>query len=141
MSFAKSLQRRKFKAFFKSKEATESTVEFLKYFIIPFAKNWNPLASVDDAISVFFSIENRKFFLGTANTDFKMPGRLMIPANYPKPGYIPHWVKAGAKLIIAVDRIDNRAKIDVASGEEELTFILTRPEFEFLKDKVEIKEI
>lgn len=127
------------KKFFGASGASESAVELLQMFILPFSRMWDSKASVDDALAAFFATEDRKIQSGRARINFLMPGLWMREGGMPKKRYKNRSVKAGTELLIVVDRKDQTAKIDVLVGGVEHTFLLTRGEFEYLKDKVVLR--
>lgn len=137
--------KRKLKSFFrvnKSNEASDTAAELLEKFILPFAKHWNPLASVDDAIAAFFAMDERKFFWGKALKDFKLPGSHLKAGNREIRMTDPalRLIKKNQMLLLAVDRKDQSARVGIERDGKELTFKLTRAQVEFLKDHIEVKE-
>ncbi len=132
----------KLKAYFKTKDTSEHAVEFMRMFILPFMKVWNPDASIDAAVEAFFGMNDRKFFYGVARRDFDMPGYYMKAGNRPvvrSMGGLRAIVK-GQQMLLAVDRRDNTARIDVVMNGKDCTFKLSRAELEFIKDYVDVKE-
>ncbi len=132
--------KQKLKTFFKTREGSDTAVELLRMYILPFLKGWDPNASIDDAIGAFFGIEDKKFFNGIAKRNFKMPGEYMVPAARPTRKFKDRTVLKGQKMLIVIDRKDQTARVDIIINHKYLTFKLSRPEVEFLKDYVEIKE-
>ncbi len=131
----------KLKSYFKTKDTSETAVEFMRMFLFPFMRSWNPDASVDQALEAFFGSKDRNFYSGTARRNFEMPGYYMKAGNRPvirsTDGYRD--VVKGQTMLIAIDRKDQTARIDVVMEGKDCTFKLSRAELEFIKDYVEIK--
>lgn len=132
--------KQKLKSYFKTRESSESAVELLRMFILPFLKVWSPLASVDDAVMAFFATADRKFYHANAKRVFKMPGSLMVAGNRPIARVGERGVAKGQYMLLAIDRKDQSARIDINMVGKERTFLLTRAELEYIKDQVEVKE-
>lgn len=138
--------KRKLKNFFvgqknSKQEASESAVELLRMFILPFMKAWNPRANVDDTLAAFFSLDDRKIYHGNAKKPFKMPGEYSITAaRFGRKAPIRD-VSKGQYMLIVADRKDMTAKIDIELLGKNRTFKLTRAELEYLKDRVEMREV
>ncbi len=109
-------------------------------FILPFMKAWDPKASVDDAVAAFFAIEDRKFYHGNAKKSFKMPGQILIAGNRPVPRFGAREVTQGQYMLLAVDRRDQSARVDIRLTDKDRTFLLTRAELEYIKGNLEVKE-
>ncbi len=110
-------------------------------FILPFMKAWDPNASVDDAAMAFFAVNERKFYHGIAKRAFRMPGRLLLAGNRPTSRSSARAVVQGQYMLLAIDRVDQNARVDIRLGDKDLTFLLTRPELEYIKDQLEVKEV
>lgn len=132
--------KQKIKTFFKNKDTSDASVEFLRMWLMPFMKRWDPHAGVDDAIGAFFAVEHRKVYHGNAKRGFKLPGQYMKAGRVPTKRFGPRDVTKGQYMIIVVDKKDQTAKIDINLAGKERTFLLSRAELEFLKDQVEVKE-
>lgn len=130
----------KLKGFFKTRDTSENAAEFLRMFIVPFIKAWSPEATIDDAISAFFAVDDRRFYHGKALQAFRMPGEVMICGNKVARRISDRRVVLGQYMLLAVDRRDQTARIDITIAGTYRTFRVTRPELEFIKDYVEIKE-
>lgn len=130
----------KVKTFFRNKDTSETSVELLRHFILPFMRLWNPNASVDDAIAAFFAVNERRFYHGTAKKPFMMPGHLMKAGDRVSRLKGPRNVTKGQYMLLAVDRKDQNARIDIKIAGKDKTFKLSRAEMEFLKDYVEIRD-
>lgn len=128
--------KQKLKTFFKTKDSSEHAVEFLRMFLIPFIKMWDQNASVDDAIAAFFSVNDRRFFHGTAMRDFKMPGLYAKAGDVWRKKLGARNVRKGQYMLVAADRKTQDARIDITIDGKYLTFKVTRAEFEFIKDYV-----
>lgn len=132
--------KQKLKTFFKAETSSESAVELLRMFIIPFMKKWNPRASVDDALAAFFSLDDRKIVEAVAKRAFKMPGQYLLAGASGTYKHPYKEIKKGETMLIVVDRKDGTAKIDVIIDGKTRTFKLKRFEFESLKDWVDITD-
>jgi hypothetical protein len=133
--------KRKLNSFFKTKRSSDAGVELLKMFILPFMKAWNPRAGVDDALAAFFVLDDRKIYHGNAAKAFKMPGEYKITESL-WGRRAPHRVVAkGQYMLIAADRKSQTARVDVELMGKERSFKLSRAELEYLKDKVEMREV
>jgi len=110
-------------------------------FILPFMKAWNPRASVDDALAAFFALDDRKIYHGNAKKPFKMPGEYKIKETL-WGRRAPHRdVAKGQYMLIAADRKSQTARVDIELMGKERSFKLSRAELEYLKDKVEMREV
>lgn len=130
----------KLKKFFKADQASDSAVELLRMFILPFAKRWDSGAGVDDVLAAFFATTQRKIVEGKALKNFRMPGMYQRPGGSLTRRFGTREVPAGTNMLIVVDRHDQTAKIDLELEGTKITYVLSRPEFEFLKDRVQIYE-
>lgn len=133
--------KQKLKSFFKTKDASETAVELLRMFILPFMREWNPQASVDDAVAAFFAVNDRKFYSGKATKPFKLPGRVFKSGARAIMRHGPNDILLGQQLLIAVDRIEQEIRIDVRIDGKDKTFLLTKQEFEYIKNSIEVREI
>lgn len=132
----------KLKSYFKTRDTSEYAVEFMRMFILPFAKQWNPDASLDSAINAFFGTKYRKSYEGTACRDFRMPGEYMKAGARPavrSPDGARQVIR-GQRMIIIADSKSGQIRIDVKVKEKYYTFRLTRAELEFIKDYVDVRE-
>lgn len=130
----------KLKTFFKTRDTSDHAVEFLRMWLLPFINLWDQKASIDDAIAAFFAADDRTFFEGVAKKNFEMPGFFMKLGDRAVKKYAHRSVVKGQKMLIAADRRDQTARVDIIMNGKEVTFLLKRPDFEMLKDCVEIKE-
>ncbi len=132
----------KLKAYFKTRDTSEHAVEFVRMFILPFLRAWNPDASIEEAVEAFFGIKYRRFYSGVAKRNFEMPGYFMKAGNRPVVRSVPgtRGILKGQRMLLAVDRNDQSTRIDVVMNGKDCTFKLTRPELEFIKDYVDVKE-
>jgi hypothetical protein len=132
----------KIKQFFKTKDSSEHGAELWEKFILPFIKLWDPTKSIDEAVEAFFAVEHRKFYNGVARKNFMIHGKLMRIGGAPTKRYQKKLraIRKGAKMLIAADKKDQTARVDVEVEGKETTFVLSRAEMEFLKDYVEITE-
>lgn len=129
------------KKFFGANDASDSAVELLRMFIIPFARKYGGRnTTVDDIIHDFFNVDNRKFYRGTAKRSFKMPGDYLKKDVERVPGFGPRAVAEGQTMLIVADKITNQVKIELTSPHIYSTFILERYEFETIKDWLDVRE-
>lgn len=129
--------KKKFKAFFKMKEATDSGIELLEKFILPFSRQTRRLG-VDDMLEAFFSLNDRVFLYAKANRDFKLPGKYMLAGNRPVYGLAPREIKKGKVFLIVLDRKDRTAKLEIVIKEVAHNFLLEIYEFETIKDWLDV---
>lgn len=99
-----------------------------------------PDSSIQDAIKTWFGIRNRDFYFCQAAEPFTMPGLEIVHPTRFSEGTPNRKVRKGQGLIV---RIDSRTpeRIDVAliiRNEEDRNFLLNGPEYDFLRDKVEV---
>lgn len=130
--------RQKVKRFFKANEASDSAVELLRQFILPFGKSWDPKAGVDDMVAAFFAVNDRKFFHGTAKRNFNLPGQYIHSNIHLMQKKGPRAVTQGQYMLIVVDAKDQQTKVQIELAGQEREYRLTRAETEFLKDYVEV---
>ncbi len=131
----------KIKAYFKTRQSSDSAVELFRMFILPFMKAWNPEASVDDAVAAFFAVEKRKFYHANAKKSFRLPGVVARPHRKMSQSAPARFLAQGQYLLLAIDKQDQNARVDVTTMGKDRTFLLTRPELEYIKDYIEVKEI
>lgn len=129
--------KQKFNSFFKTKEASDAGIELLQRFIIPFARGMKR-NTVDDVLEAFFATETRGFFYAKANRDFKLPGKYYVAGNRPVYGLAPREIKKGKVMLIAVDRKDSQARIEIVNKEKSNNFLLEKFEFETIKDWLDV---
>lgn len=132
--------KQRFKSFFKTKNATDATVELTRMFILPFVAKWNSRAPLEHAIGAFFSERHRKFYHANAKKSFKMPGHVFIAGNRTIQRFGNRDVAKGQYMLIVLDNKDKTAKVQIKILDKEREFLLTLPELEYLKDLVELKE-
>lgn len=130
----------KLKAFFKTRDTSEHGVELLRMFILPFKELWNSQARPDEVIEAFFATEHRKFYHGIAKRDFKMPGQVFMAGNRPVQRFGARDVLEGQKMLLAVDKKDQNARVDITLEGKYRTFLLTRAELEHLKSCIKVME-
>lgn len=133
--------KQKLKSYFKTKQSSDTAVELLRMFILPFMAVWNPRASVDDAVMEFFGVEDRKFYHANAKKAFKMPGKVLMAGNRPVPRFGARDVVLGQYMLLAVDRADQTTRVDINMVGKDRTFLLTRAELEYIKDHIEVREV
>jgi hypothetical protein len=129
------------KRFFGAKEASDSAVELLRMFIIPFAREYGGRnRTVDDVIKDFFNVDTRRFYHGKATRNFKMPGDYLMKNITRVQGYGPRTIKKDQGMLMVVDKASNQVKIEVDIEDHYSTFILERHEFETIKDWLDVRE-
>jgi hypothetical protein len=131
----------KLKSFFKAGEGSESAVELLTHFILPFSRGMKK-SGVDDVIAAFFGVDERGFFYCKAKRTFEMPGGYFIAGDRPVQGLkVPQrHIKRGQVMLVAVDRETSTARIDVGHVDNSATFSLQKFEFETIKDWLDVIE-
>lgn len=139
---SKTSQRQKFKSVFQTGGSNEA-IELLEKFILPFTKALPIVSSLDEAVLGFFAVHRREFFFARAVRDFNLPGKGYIAGNRPVYGVYPRRIKKGQKLLIAVDKKEGTARVEVRTaskdGEGEMrNFLLEKFEFETIKDWIEV---
>lgn len=125
----------KLKSFFKAGEGSESAVELLTHWILPFSRGMKK-TSVDDMVAAFFALDDRQIFYVKAKRNFRLPGKFLVAGNRPVYGLgIEHSkIKKGQVLLVAIDRKEGNARVEVGGPDAEKTFLLERFEFETIKD-------
>lgn len=108
--------------------------------LLPFMKLWNSRASVDDAVAAFFNEEHRKFYHGNAKRAFKLPGMYLKTGAVATRRFGARDVVKGQYMLIVVDKKDQTAKVEIEVAGKERCFLLSRAEFEYLQDQVEVRE-
>lgn len=129
----------KFKKFFHTSKTSDSAIELLEKFILPFVQA-NPARglSVDEVVGDFFAIDDRIFFYLKATRDFYLPGRLFIAGARAIKAQMKVRVRKGQKLLAALDRADNNVRIELVHMGEEKNFLLEKFEFEAIEDCLEV---
>lgn len=133
--------KQKLKSYFKTRDSSDSAVEFLRMWLQPFIDLWSevhPDSTIDNAISAFFGEKDRRIYDAVAKADFRMPGGIMKCGNRYTIRVSNRQVRKGQNLILAVDKKDQEARVDVVIDGKYLTFKLTRAEMEYLKDRLVI---
>lgn len=132
--------RQKIKKFFKTKDATRATEEILEKFIMPFVKRQEEGVSVDDAIAAFFNTDKRVVLHAKALRKFRMPGQHMRIGGPPTKRFGIRIVPEGTLMTMVLDKKDGTIKIDLTLEGQDITFLLERFEWNYLKDRLEIYE-
>lgn len=132
-----STTKQKLKTFFKARESSESAVELLQKFIIPFSRGMRRV-SVDDVLAAFFAIDDRQFVYAKALRDFKMPGKFYIAGNRPVLGAGPRTIKEGQTLLLVPDRREGTMRIEAVIEKRECNFLLERFEIETIKEWIDV---
>jgi hypothetical protein len=127
--------------FFGAREASESAVELLRMFIMPFARKYNGRnTTVDDVIADFFNVNTRRFYYGTAKRKFKMPGDFLLKGVSRIPGFGPRAIDNGQGMLMVVDKVSNQVRIETMTQEQRCIYVLERFEFETIKDWLDVRE-
>jgi hypothetical protein len=131
----------KLKTFFKSGEGSESAVELLVNWILPFSRGMKK-ASVDDVIGAFFAVDDRLFAYVKAKRNFVLPGKYYVAGNRPVigAGLAFRKITKGQVLLMAIDRVDGTARVEVGNPDEGRMFLLERFEVETIKDWLNVIE-
>lgn len=129
----------KLKSFFKAGEGSESAVELLMKWIIPFSRGMKK-SGVDDVVSAFFSVDDRMFAYVKAKRSFTLPGKYYVAGNRPVYGAGLTWRKIvkGQVLLMAIDRVDGTARVEVGPPDDGRMFLLEKFEFETVKDWLDV---
>lgn len=129
----------KLKQFFKAEEGSEFAVELLEHWILPFSRGMKKY-SVDDVIATFFAMEDRKFFYVRAHRNFNLPGKFYVAGNRPVYGLGDRKIIKGQVMLVAVDRKEGTARVEVGGPDAERNFLLERFEFDTIKDWLDVLE-
>ncbi len=129
--------KKRLKKFFRARESSDSAVELLQKFIIPFSRGMKRV-SVDDVIAAFFGIDDRHFVYVKANRDFKMPGKYYVAGNRPIYGIGPRTINKGQSLLYVPDRQDQQARVAAFINGKECNFLLEKFEVETIKDWLDV---
>jgi hypothetical protein len=130
--------KQKLKSFFKASEASDSAVELLRMYILPFSKKVKGRGvSVDDVLSFFFALEDRSFVTVEAREKFKMPGRMSITGARAEYGIGPRAIVKGQRMLMAMDKKENRTRIETKINGKFYQFVLENFELKTIQDYLE----
>jgi hypothetical protein len=117
-------------------------VEFLKLFLMPFLRSYDPGMNLDDAVAAWFNLDKRTMVEAEAKRAFRMPGYVALAAGGKWSARAPHReIVKGQKMLMVIDSKDQTTKVDVVIEKKDYTFRLTRAETVFLKDQVNWRQV
>lgn len=129
----------KLKAFFKSRDASDAAVELLRNFILPFSRQFKGRnITVDDVLSAFFSLDNRKFVHLKAKHSFQMPGRYFVTSARAIYGVGPRAIRKGQKLLGVLDKKERTVRLETTSEKDFHAYLLKDFEFKVIEDHLEV---
>jgi hypothetical protein len=127
--------KQKLKTFFRNRDTSDSAVDILKNFILPFSRQFQGRnTTIDDVLESFFNTSTRRFHYLRANRDFKIPGRYMIAGGKSIEGAGPRAAKKGQTFLVVLDRKENLVKIETKLAGKYHCYLMRAWEFKTMSE-------
>jgi hypothetical protein len=132
--------KQKLKTFFKTKDASDAAVDILRHFILPFSRQFKGRnVVIDDVLSAFFALEDRRFVMLEAKHSFRLPGKYYVAGNKAIAGAGPRAIKKGQRFLAVLDRKDKTVKMETGEQTGEYhAFLLQEFEFRTIEDHLNV---